>query len=180
MNVLFLSLLDFNSLNERNIYTDLMQTFVDNHHYVYIVSPIQKRVNKSESIILGDSYKILKPVIGNITKTKLIEKGLSTITLESRIMSVIKREVKDKIDLVIYSTPPISYLRILKYLKSKYNPYSYLLLKDIFPQNAIDLGLLNKNGLKGIIYKYFRNKEEKLYSFSDKIGCMSIANLKYI
>ena len=57
---------------------------------------------------------------------------------------------------------------------------SYLLLKDIFPQNAVDLGLLSKSGLKGILYRYFRQKEKTLYELSDYIGCMSPANVQYV
>jgi glycosyltransferase involved in cell wall biosynthesis len=33
---------------------------------------------------------------------------------------------------------------------------------------------------KGLIYRYFRKREEKLYDISDKIGCMSAANRNYI
>ena len=40
---------------------------------------------------------------------------------------------------------------------------TYLLLKDIFPQNAVDMGMLSKTGIKGILYKMFRRKEEELY-----------------
>ena len=54
------------------------------------------------------------------------------------------------------------------------------MLKDIFPQNAVDLGMLSKKGLKGIAYRYFRKKEKALYSISDKIGCMSEANREYL
>lgn len=36
------------------------------------------------------------------------------------------------------------------------------MLKDIFPQNAVDIGMLSKTGWKGILYRYFRNKEKKI------------------
>ena len=62
-------------------------------------------------------------------------------------------------------------------LKKITDAKTYLLLKDIFPQNAVDLNLLNGNG---ILYKYFSNKEKMLYKLSDFIGCMSPANLSYI
>ena len=70
---------------------------------------------------------------------------------------------------------------MIQYLK-KYNPQAktYLLLKDIFPQNAVDLGMMSKSGVKGVLYRYFRKKEKKLYAMSDHIGCMSPANLQYI
>ena len=57
---------------------------------------------------------------------------------------------------------------------------SYLLLKDIFPQNAIDLGLLSKGGVRGLLYRFFRKKEKELYRISDYIGCMSPANVRYV
>ena len=57
---------------------------------------------------------------------------------------------------------------------------TYLLLKDIFPQNAVDIGMMSKTGIKGILYRYFRKKEKKLYALSDRIGCMSPANVAYV
>ena len=55
-----------------------------------------------------------------------------------------------------------------------------MLLKDIFPQNAIDIGILSSKGWKGIVYRYFKHIERQLYSISDKIGCMSNANMNFI
>ena len=55
-----------------------------------------------------------------------------------------------------------------------------MLLKDIFPQNAVDLGMLKKTGFKGLLYRYFKNKEKKLYRQSDYIGCMSNANVDFL
>ena len=54
------------------------------------------------------------------------------------------------------------------------------MLKDIFPQNAVDLGMMRTNGIKGLLYKVFRKKEKQLYAVSDKIGCMSQANVDYV
>ena len=53
-------------------------------------------------------------------------------------------------------------------------------MKDIFPQNAVDLGMMGTKGVKGLIYRHFRNKEKKLYRISDFIGCMSPANVNYV
>lgn len=51
------------------------------------------------------------------------------------------------------------------------------MLKDIFPQNAIDLGMMKEGSL---LHRVFRNKEKRLYAISDKIGCMSPANVEYV
>ena len=71
-------------------------------------------------------------------------------------------------------------VKAIEYVKKRDNAKTYLLLKDIFPQNAVDLGMLKTSGLKGLIYKHFRNKEKRLYAISDKIGCMSQANCDFI
>jgi aspartate 1-decarboxylase len=54
------------------------------------------------------------------------------------------------------------------------------MLKDIFPQNAVDLGMIKTTGIKSLLYKYFRRKEKGLYFISDRIGCMSQANVDYV
>ena len=118
----------------------------------------------------------------NVTKTNLIEKGLGQVTLERQFkLGLEKYFGKVKFDIILYSTPPITFTKVIRYAK-KLNPkaVSYLLLKDIFPQNAVDLGILTKDGLKGFLYRLFRKKEKDLYRISDYIGCMSPANVKYV
>ena len=181
MNILFLTLIDFDSIEEKGIYTDLMREFRKNNHSLFIVSPIERRKNQGTKLISGDNVKILKLRVGNIQKTSLIEKGISTLTLETKVTSAIRRYFSDvKFDLVLYSTPPITMQKAVNYVRRRDNAKSYLLLKDIFPQNAVDLGLLGKSGLKGNLYRYFRQKEVGLYKDSDFIGCMSQANVDYL
>lgn len=181
MKILFLSLIDFESLEEHNIYTDLLREFVKKGHSVYAVSPVESRKGKETYLISKPEETILKVKIGNIQKTNVVEKGISTITIESKMISAIKKYFADvKFDLVLYTTPPITLQKAVNYVKKRDNAITYLMLKDIFPQNAVDMGMLNKNGLKGILYRYFRKKEKKLYRDSDYIGCMSPANVKYI
>jgi len=100
------------------------------------------------------------------------------LLLEGQFLSAIKRYFADiTFDLVIYSTPPITFTKVINYIKARDSAKSYLLLKDIFPQNAVDLKMIKKDGL---IHRYFSNKEKKLYQISDYIGCMSPANVEYI
>lgn len=181
MNVLFLTLLSFDSLQERTIYTDLLREFVKNGHQVYAISPAEKRQNVETHLIQEENATILRLQIGNTQKTSVIEKGISTILIEPTFKKAIKTYFADvKFDLVLYSTPPITLVSAIEYVKKRDNAKTYLLLKDIFPQNAVDIGMMSKNGLKGILYKHFRNQEKKLYRISDRIGCMSQANVEYL
>lgn len=181
MNILFLTLLDFNSLEEHNIYTDLLRKFHAEGHCVYVISPVERKRNMDTTCVEGDRISILKLKIGNIQKTNIIEKGISMVTLEGKFISAIKKYFSNiKFDLVLYSTPPITLQKAVRYVKRRDNAVTYLMLKDIFPQNAVDMGMLSKQGVKGILYRYFRNKEKKLYMYSDYIGCMSQANVDYV
>ncbi|MCI8280679.1 MAG: glycosyltransferase family 4 protein [Lachnospiraceae bacterium] len=181
MNVLFLTLLDFTSIQEHTIYTDLLREFHKNGHHVYAVSPVERRKQSMEQVFETPEGKILKLSIGNITRTNLIEKGISTLQIESRFIQGLKRYFGQvRFDLVLYSTPPITFGRVVEFVKKRDGARAYLLLKDIFPQNAVDLGMLKKSGLGGILYRYFRKKEKKLYQTSDTIGCMSQANVDYV
>ena len=181
MNVLFLTLLDFDSLDERNIYTDLLREFAKHGHNLFVISPVERRKNQETKVIKTDKATILKLKIGNTQKTNIIEKGISTISIEPKFIAGIKKYFSDvKFDLVIYSTPPITFCNAIEFVKKRDGAKTYLLLKDIFPQNAVDLGMMSKSGIKGLIYKVFRNKENKLYKISDYIGCMSQANVDYV
>lgn len=179
MNIIFLTLLDFKSYNEHNIYCDLLREFIKNGHQVYCISPIEKRMGVETHF--EDGERLLKLKIGNTQKTNIIEKGISTIMVESQFVAAIKKNFANiKFDLVLYSTPPITLAKAVNYIKKRDGAKSYLMLKDIFPQNAVDLGMMTSTGIKGLIYKYFRNKEKKLYAISDYIGCMSKENVNYV
>lgn len=182
MNVLFLTMSKMRSISERGIYTDLMRKFQDNGHQLYIVSPSERRDKQSTQIIESDGVHILSVKTLNVQKTNVIEKGLGQVSLEFLYQRAIKKHFAGvRFDLILYSTPPITITKVIEFVIRK-NPQAmtYLLLKDIFPQNAVDLGMLSKGGVKGIIYKSFRKKEKKLYALSDYIGCMSPANVRYL
>ena len=181
MNVLFLTLLSFNSLQERNIYTDLLREFVKNGHQVYVISPVEKKQHQRTHLNREENARILRLQIGNTQKTNIIQKGISTVMIKPTFKNAIKQYFSDiKFDLILYSTPPITLVGAIEYVKKRDEAKTYLLLKDIFPQNAVDIGLLKTTGLKGILYKHFRKQEKKLYSISDRIGCMSQANVDYV
>lgn len=178
MNILFLSIGRLDDLTQKSLYPDLLREIKSHGHNVYAVSPLEKRYNKETALSNEAGIEILRVKIGNIQKTNVIEKGISTLLIEPQFKNAIKKYFSDvKFDLVIYSTPPITFANVIKFVKKRDGAKSYLLLKDIFPQNAVDLGMFSKSSP---IYKMFRNKEKALYKLSDRIGCMSQANVDFV
>ena len=183
MNILFLTMSSgIEKFQSRGIYTDLMRKFQNEGHNVYIVFPRERKHGLPTEVRVQDGIHLLGVKTLNVTKTNVIEKGIGQVSIEFLYKRAIKKYFKGiNFDLILYSTPPITYPKVIEYAK-KANPSAktYLLLKDIFPQNAVDMGMLSKDGVKGILYKFFRAKEKKLYALSDFIGCMSPANVRYV
>ena len=179
MNIIFLTVSRIKEIKSRGIYTDLMRKFRDEGHNVYIVTPYERQFALPTSLSEVDGIHLLGVRTLNIQKTNIIEKGIGTILLEAQFNRAIKKYLSHvNFDLILYSTPPITFTDVVRNLK-KGTPsaISYLLLKDIFPQNAVDLGMFSKNSL---IYWYFRQKEIGLYKHADYIGCMSPANVEFV
>lgn len=178
MNILFLTLGYPNEDNTTNIYTDLMQELYKKGNNIYVVTSLERRNKRGTYLSVKKEISILRVKTGNIQKTNIIEKGISTILIEYQFMSAIKKYFDNiKFDLVIYSTPPITFEKVIKMIKKRDRAISYLLLKDIFPQNAVDIGIIKENSF---LHKFFTEKEKKLYCISDYIGCMSVKNKKYL
>ena len=179
MNVILLTISVIRDIKSSGIYTDLMRRFRDEGHQVYIVSPCERRFGQTTSLIEDDGVKILNVKTLNIQKTNILEKGIGTLLIEQQYIRAIKKYLFDvNFDLITYSTPPITFTNVVRFLKKRNtSAISYLLLKDIFPQNAVDLGMFGDNN---ILYWFFRKKEIALYNVSDYIGCMSPANVEYV
>ena len=178
MNVVFLSLAQVSDINAHGIYSDLLRKFRNEGHHVFVVCPCnQSQIHTSYEEKNGVVYLLVKTM--DIQKTNPLKKGIGILLYERQFKQAVKRHLNGvEFDLILYVTPPITLAGVVKYLKEK-NPkaLSYLMLKDIFPQNAVDIGMLSK---KSPIYWYFRMKERQLYRQSDFIGCMSPANVEYI
>lgn len=184
MNILFLTMSTaVKNIQASGIYNDLMRKFRDEGHSVYMIYPNERRSGLPTTLVNENGVQCLGVRTLNVQKTNVIEKGIGQLFLESQFKFALKKYFQGvKFDLILYSTPPITFNNVIKYAKnvSGGKAITYLLLKDIFPQNAVDLGMLSKDGIKGILYKMFRKKEEELYRISDYIGCMSPANVKYV
>jgi glycosyltransferase involved in cell wall biosynthesis len=178
MKILFLTLARIDSVEQKGIYQDLIRKIRDKGNEIIIVTPNERKFGNYSTIIREGNATILKVWTPNIQKANIFEKSVGTIIIEYLYKKAIYKYFNNlSVDLILYSTPPITFNRLITELKKKTNAQTYLLLKDIFPQNAIDLKLVSK---KGLIYRYFKKREEILYRISDRIGCMSSANVDYV
>ncbi len=181
MRILFVSISSLPHMSEHSISLDLIHCLQNMGHEVSVICALEKRENRDTYLAEENGCRVLRVRIGNNKRAGLIEKGLTTLLLPRYYVSAIKKYFSDvRFDMVVYPTTPVTQYATVRYVKKRDGAKSFLLLKDIFPQNALDLGMMSKGGLKGIIYRYFRRKEKRLYAISDRIGCMSQANVDYL
>ena len=179
MNVLLLTIAPKKS---QKMQRDLIREFTKDGHNVFVVCPEDSENLASRRFVGGETEKYLFVNSGNsVGKIGFVKKVLNFLLTDFHYRQALKKALQDiHIDLVLYSTPPITLVNTITWVKKKYSAKTYLMLKDIFPQNAVDMGMMKKNGIMGLVWRYFRNKERKLYHVSDHIGCMSPANCCYV
>jgi glycosyltransferase involved in cell wall biosynthesis len=79
-------------------------------------------------------------------------------------------------DAVVWYSPSIFFGPLVRTLKRSSGCRSYLILRDIFPEWAVDLGLLRK----GFAYHLLKLVARYQYSVADTIGVQSPSNLAYL
>lgn len=160
------------------IYTDLAEALRESGHFVTVIVAEQRRNLRKTKLVDERNLKVLRVSVGDFYDVGLVKKGISTLLMPFQLRHAISCFLPDeRFDLVLSESPPITNQSLVRWLKKRYDARSFLMLKDIFPQNAVDIGIIKRNS---IIYRFFKGQEQGLYKSVDVIGCMSKANMEYL
>lgn len=167
-----------NTKNGDTIYTDLAEALHEAGHEITVAVSEQSKVKKLTQMRKERGFDVLRIVIGNYYDVSLLEKGITTLKLPLLMKKNIKRYLGNReFDFILFESPPVTIAGVIAWAKQYFNCPSYLMLKDIFPQNAIDLEIIKE---KSMLHQYFLAQEKKLLQVADYIGCMSKANKQYL
>lgn len=160
------------------IYTDLAEALHESGHELTVAVSEQAKNKQYTEMKKERGFDVLRIVTGNYYDVGFIEKGITTLKLPLLMKKGIKKYLgRKKFDFILFESPPVTNAGLVAWAKKQFNCPAYLMLKDIFPQNAVDLEIIKNNG---ILHKYFKLKEKKLFKTADYIGCMSNANKQYV
>jgi len=144
-------------------------------HEVIVVAPDENILTDVETTVENEIH-VLRVRTGKIKTASKWARGFNEARLSELIWDRGRQFFKDNpCDLIIYYSPTIFFGSLVKRLKKQFGCPSYLILRDLFPQWAVDAGILRK----GIVYNYFKWKERLNYEAADIIGVQSPANLLY-
>lgn len=158
------------------LYTDLVQEFHKKGHDILVLAPAMDK--KDTGLRLEGGVKVIRVATLPLFNVGAVKKGIANVLLGKQYKKALKaNKIKMDFDLVIMPTPPITLTKTASWIAKKSGAKLYLILRDIFPQNAVDLKMMKEGGA---IHSYFRKKELELYDVADSIGCMSPANVNYV
>lgn len=129
-----------------------------------------------EEFTIENNVNLIRIKTLPLHKVNYFIRGISQLVLPYILFSRIKQYIKNKIDVVIVYSPPLSLAIAGLKVKKKYCAGFILNVQDIFPQNAIDLGIL-KNSL---LIRFFERLERKAYEGADKITAHSENNMRFL
>lgn len=101
-----------------------------------------------------------------------IVRGIAQLFLPYFFVRKIKQYVKTKVDAVIVYSPPLPLTLVGAWAKKKWKAKFILNVQDIFPQNAIDLGVLKNKW----VIRFFRYLEKWSYRKADIVTTHSESN----
>ncbi|PKN70949.1 MAG: glycosyltransferase WbuB [Deltaproteobacteria bacterium HGW-Deltaproteobacteria-12] len=154
---------------------DLAEELLSLGHEPIVVAPDENIYSDTE-ISDEDGIKVLRIRTGKIKTASRLMRGINEARLSQTIWEKSRDFFRDNpCDLIIYYSPTIFFGTLVKKLKIIFSCPAYLILRDIFPQWAVDAGVLRR----GLIFNYFKFKERQNYEAADIIGVQSPANLHY-
>jgi len=163
------------TMSSAKLFHDLAVEFHRLGHEPVVVAP-DENIQADTEITCENGIKVLRVRTGKIKTASRLVRGFNEARLSNTIWRKGKRFFKENpCDLIIYYSPTIFFGTFVKRVKRFFSCPSYLILRDIFPQWALDTGVLRR----GTIYSYFKFKERQNYDAADIIGVQSPANLRY-
>lgn len=158
------------------MFHDLAKEMVLQGHQVTVITPHFDRGKPHLIQDTLDGVSIWRFMSGLIKDVPKVKRAVNETLLSYRAWRSIEGLVKENtFDGIVYYSPSIFFGGLVASLKKRCNCQSYLVLRDFFPQWAIDSGLIRSGSL---IERYFRIFEEYSYKQADNIGVMSQRNLE--
>ena len=142
---------------------------------VIILTP-SEQVSNTLTTLVEDNLLIARVRTGRIKGTHKVSRALEEVQLPGKLWWRAKRFLtQNRCDLILFYSPSIFFGPLVRRLKALWDCPAYLILRDIFPEWAVDAGLLRM----GLVYQFFRWFETYQYETADLIAVQCPANLDY-
>jgi glycosyltransferase involved in cell wall biosynthesis len=157
---------------------DLAQQFAAQGHKPVVIVPstISDRPWKVEHSACG--VETLRVAASPTRAATYLQRAFAEMLLPFAMLRQIRKSPHrdTKWDIIVWYSPPIFFGPLIYALRRASGGRTYLILRDIFPEWAIDLGILKK----GPAYYLLKRFAALQYSFAEVIGVQTPSNLGYM
>ena len=156
---------------------DLAQELVRQGHDPVVIVP-SLDLHSVWTIELQDDVEILRLMGPRTRDTSYLRRTFSELLLPFMMLRALRKSphLDTKWDLVAWYSPTIFFGPLIWALKRASNCHTYLILRDIFPEWANDLGLM----ANGPVFQFFKKVANFQYAMADTIGVQTQSNLTYL
>ncbi|MGA2076432.1 MAG: glycosyltransferase family 4 protein [Terriglobia bacterium] len=154
---------------------DLGIEFLRQGHEVTVLTS-SDTIPRTLQVSTQDEVRVARVKTGKIKGAGKMFRAIQEVTLSTRFWRAAKPYlIAHPADLIVYYSPTIFFGSLVRRLKLLWSCPAYLILRDIFPQWAVDVGVLRK----GLVWRFFRRKEIEQYNAADVIAVQSPGDLEY-
>jgi glycosyltransferase involved in cell wall biosynthesis len=155
---------------------DLSREFARQGHALTVLlpSPAQLAPWSLEDV---DDVQLLRLKAPRIKAISYVRRTLGEFVMPFAMLRQFRKSplFNERWDGVVWYAPSIFHGPLVRVLKSRSNCKGYLIIRDIFPQWAVDMGLMGR----GLPYIFFDLIARYQYSLADVIGVQTSGNRRY-
>jgi len=156
---------------------DLAQAFVSQGHRPVIVVP-DSTLRTAYMLEVVDGIEVLRLRALQSRDTNYAWRAVAELIMPWAMLRGLKKSPlrAERWDAIVWYSPSIFFGPLVRALKRQSHCRSYLILRDIFPEWAVDIGLLNR----GIAYRALKIIERQQHNAADVIGIQAPSNRHYL
>lgn len=156
---------------------DLSHEFLNQGHEITVILP-SSEIKHSWSLEVREGLRVLRLRAPKTKNVSYIRRTFAELFMPffMRINLFRSPFSGERWDGVVWYSPSIFHGPFVRAIKTASNCKSYLIIRDIFPQWAVDIGLMSN---KGLVYYFFNMVAHYQYSVADIIGVQTPGNLNY-
>ena len=141
-----------------------------------VLTPSDAITDKAE-IRTEDGCTVVRVRTGKIKGAGKIQRAIREARLSADLWhGAMEFLQKNRCDLIVFYSPTIFFGPLVRRLKRLWKCPAYLILRDIFPEWAVDLGLLRR----GPVYLLFKAIAAFQYAVAEVIGVQTQSNIAYL
>ena len=166
-----------------NLVQELAEGLKKRGHNIWVITTypryyLPKGLKNRKFELFSDEagIKVIRVKAPPLKKVNFIVRGISQLLLPFLFFRQAKKLIKEKLDVVIVYSPPLPLATIGIKIKKYFGAKFILNIQDIFPKNAVDLGIL-KNKL---LIKFFEVMEKNVYKSADLITFHSEGGRRFL